>query len=870
MKEFNLDLQLHGVYAGGVSKNMLVPIIAEQAKLKGIDAVSSADILHKKWFEHVKQGIVEESNGVFSDKNSKCFFVVGTEVESKDRAHHLIYLPDFSAAEQLREKLIGFGNLDCAMCGRPVLRLNAEQIAENVEEAKGIIGPAHSFTPYTGIYAHHDSVRKAYGGMAESISFIELGLSADSALADLIEENHSYSFLTSSDAHCVHPDSFVTLIDGRLARISELWHKNETVLSFDFRKDTPAGAVPKIMKTKAPKFLLEIEANTKKLKATPEHRFFVLSEGNTITEKHASELSENEWIAINNNAEFCEKDIPADKPQITYYYRLSNTALQLLKGKRNRMKITQKDMEHKLKLKRDYYWRIESGQHKINENLLKSIFQLLEINPKNIEKTKYPAISFPKKLNNEKLCELIGYIVGDGCHEKGKKGDQLSLTDKEKSLLEYYAKSILTLFNENRKVGPKGRNKNTYRLRLSQKILEFFENVDRNILRTSNKRIVSEKIFFLGRSDTAAFLRGYFDAEGSIGHHHVDACSSNEMLLTQIHSLLLKFRINSSIYKNFEKTKKKYRYRLHIFGQENLLKFQKEINFNHQKKAIKLKKILGKFVQKPKQSFVKTYRNILWAKVQKINKVKADCKWVYDLSIDGYENYVVGGFITHNSPWPHRIGREFTRMKLKEPSFKEIRKAFERKQEKLITLNVGLNPKEGKYHLSACNACFTKYSAEQANQLNWKCMKCRGAIKKGVRDRIEELADFKEETHPDFRPPYMHSLPLAEIIQAAFGVNNINSQKVQSTWMDFVERFGNEINVLVDAEEEELNEVNQEVAKKVKAFREGLVLYIPGGGGNYGKPIICDSKEEFDSRKEILEKDINASQVSGQKTLGEF
>ena len=49
--------------------------------------------------------------------------------------------------------------------------------------------------------------------------------------------------------------------------------------------------------------------------------------------------------------------VGTDKPQITYYYRLSNTALQLLKGKRNRMKITQKDMEHKLKLKRDYYWR---------------------------------------------------------------------------------------------------------------------------------------------------------------------------------------------------------------------------------------------------------------------------------------------------------------------------------------------------------------------------------------------------------------------------------------------------------------------------------------------------------------------------------
>ncbi|MCH7902559.1 phosphotransferase, partial [archaeon] len=224
-----------------------------------------------------------------------------------------------------------------------------------------------------------------------------------------------------------------------------------------------------------------------------------------------------------------------------------------------------------------------------------------------------------------------------------------------------------------------------------------------------------------------------------------------------------------------------------------------------------------------------------------------------------------------HSPWPHRIGREFNRIKMNKPDFKSLKKAIEQKDEKLITLNVGLNPKEGKYHCTACNSCFSKYSLEQAQQLNWKCLKCAGQIKRGARDRIEILANVEEGTHPSFRPKYVHSLPLAEIIRQAVQTKGINTRAVQSKWKDFIERFGNEIFVLVDATESELNEVDKSIAQKIIAFRKELVLYIPGGGGDYGKPIICSSKEEMEKKKIELKNELaGISDISNQKTLGQF
>lgn len=424
MNEFNCDLQLHGPFASGVSKNMSIPVVAEQARLKGLDVLVTADVQHALWLEHLKKNIVETENGVFADLKNRAFFIVGTEVEDVNRIHHLAYLPDFSRAAEFREKIKKTGNLDCSMCGRPKLNVTAEQLAHIVIDLGGLIGPAHSFTPYTGLFSRFNSVAQAYGTAASHIAFLELGLSADTRLADRIASNHQYAFLSSSDAH---------------------------------------------------------------------------------------------------------------------------------------------------------------------------------------------------------------------------------------------------------------------------------------------------------------------------------------------------------------------------------------------------------------------------------------------------------------SAWPHRLGREFNRIRMKKPSFSELKKAVWEREEPQIVLNCGLDPREGKYHETACNQCFAHFSLAQANQFFGQCPNCKGQIKKGVKDRILELADVPENKGPAFRPPYTHLLPLAEIIQAALGVENVLSKSVQSTWKNWVERFNTEITILLDVPENELMEFDSQTAPFIVAFRNNWVHFIPGGGGEYGKPIICLSADDFEQKKIVLaEQSSPKNRFKDQKTLFEF
>jgi len=188
-----------------------------------------------------------------------------------------------------------------------------------------------------------------------------------------------------------------------------------------------------------------------------------------------------------------------------------------------------------------------------------------------------------------------------------------------------------------------------------------------------------------------------------------------------------------------------------------------------------------------------------------------------------------------HSPWPDKLGREFNRLALAEPTYAEIIKAIERKDGRRIELNVGFDPRLGKYHITACSRCFNQFTFDQAEKLRWRCDKCGGWVKKGVWDRINELADYEQPKHPPHRPPYLRVAPLAEVIALALGESDAHAPEVQEPWSKLVARFGNEIAVLIDVAADEVADVaGARVAAMVKAFREQQLKVVPGGGGKYG------------------------------------
>ncbi len=210
-----------------------------------------------------------------------------------------------------------------------------------------------------------------------------------------------------------------------------------------------------------------------------------------------------------------------------------------------------------------------------------------------------------------------------------------------------------------------------------------------------------------------------------------------------------------------------------------------------------------------------------------------------------------------HSPWPERLGREFNRFDIPEPTFEEVRKAVERRGGRRISLNVGFDPRLGKYHRTACSRCFRQFELRRAEELGWRCEDCGGWIKKGVWDRVNELADRSQPLSPPHRPPYLRVAPLAEILALAKG-GGVRDPEVRETWRRLVERFGSEIEVLVDVPGEELEEVaGEEISALILAFRRQELIVLPGGGGRYGRlqlpPHLCRGQRtlaEFSSARE--------------------
>jgi len=206
----NSDLHIHSHYSAATSPRMDLPTLAKEGTRKGIQLLGTGDCFHPKWLKGIKE--LEERNGIFyftgkdkgKGKNTNADFVLTVEVEDMRRVHHLLILPAITKAEELYESFSRYSR-DIDSDGRPSLRLSGEEIAEHAKDAEALIGPCHAFTPWTALYAYHNSLQECYGDMAGYVSFVELGLSADSSYADRIEELRELTFLTNSDAHSPYP-----------------------------------------------------------------------------------------------------------------------------------------------------------------------------------------------------------------------------------------------------------------------------------------------------------------------------------------------------------------------------------------------------------------------------------------------------------------------------------------------------------------------------------------------------------------------------------------------------------------------------------------------------------------------------------------
>ena len=169
------------------------------------------------------------------------------------------------------------------------------------------------------------------------------------------------------------------------------------------------------------------------------------------------------------------------------------------------------------------------------------------------------------------------------------------------------------------------------------------------------------------------------------------------------------------------------------------------------------------------------------------------------------------------------IAREFNKIDIKNQlDYKNLFLAIEGKEGAIVE-NYGLNPAMGKYYLTRCADC-----GSDADFTDKKCKICGGRIVRGVKERIDEIADRPFCVSPEKRAKYRYHMPLCEIP----GIGKKAIDKI------CFEKF-TQLEVLYDINEEKLqNLLGKRAAANIMQIRSGDFSISGGGAGKYGYVII--------------------------------
>jgi DNA helicase II / ATP-dependent DNA helicase PcrA len=227
---FHADLHVHSKYSRATSRDLDLEHTAWWAARKGLGVVGTGDCVHPAWLAELKDKLTPASDGLFALKpeidaevrktlpppcqaqgGPLVRFMLSVEISTiykkGDRTrkiHHLIYVPDFDAADRLAASLGRIGNI--ASDGRPILGLDSRDLLE-IALASGpdsYLVPAHIWTPWfaaLGSQSGFDSIRECYGDLSDHVFAVETGLSSDPAMNWRVSFLDRYRLTSNSDAH---------------------------------------------------------------------------------------------------------------------------------------------------------------------------------------------------------------------------------------------------------------------------------------------------------------------------------------------------------------------------------------------------------------------------------------------------------------------------------------------------------------------------------------------------------------------------------------------------------------------------------------------------------------------------------------------
>lgn len=187
-------------------------IAKECAERKGINIVGIIDCASPYVIEDIENFLqtgdayeLEDGGIIYKDK---VCILLGSEVETSEKgrngkcgsAHNVCFFPHLKDIKGFsKEMSTHIKNITLSTQRSDV---SGYELIDIVEKYNGILIPAHIFTPFKSYYGNcTDKLKDIFKEKYDKIFAVELGLSSDTFLADMISELEKKTFVTNSDAH---------------------------------------------------------------------------------------------------------------------------------------------------------------------------------------------------------------------------------------------------------------------------------------------------------------------------------------------------------------------------------------------------------------------------------------------------------------------------------------------------------------------------------------------------------------------------------------------------------------------------------------------------------------------------------------------
>ncbi|MFT4261719.1 MAG: LAGLIDADG family homing endonuclease [Candidatus Woesearchaeota archaeon] len=473
---------------------------------------------------------------------------------------------------------------------------------------------------------------------------------------------------------CVSPNSFLMTNPGGIETIEKVVEENLSVKeeyrpgvwkqdditkvkvqSMNHNLKIQSKHPKSIWKLTSPEFMYKITLETgKQIELTANTKLFT-EEKKWVK---SSKLKEGEKIAVprktieGNVSQLHFVDLIDSNPVIRDVEEVIEEYTQIIKNNEGIRKVSKK-----LKINENnlyHNWKKKEARGKIKLKDFKKLSEYLGVPWKHhvtkISLYNGKTFKIPSLIDTDFLY-VAGLIAGDGDVRENNETISIRFSNSNtflrKTFLDFLKKYELNYDIQ------KATNKRPKSIRFNNKIYgQILLKLGIPFSPKSNKLEMSNTLLHLNNELLSAYIAGLIDSDGSItkrntkGSDIIEFFTSSEKLARQLQLVMLRYKIKSHLRirpPQQGKIKQKFdRHILTIYG-ESIDHFKKHIPIKHPRKKMNLDLISNKKRKKEK------FSDIRWEKIKKIEIIKSNYDYVYDLTVEDSHNFVVDGILVHNT-----------------------------------------------------------------------------------------------------------------------------------------------------------------------------------------------------------------------------